>query len=464
MTQKSYGWTTSAAGDGATTYTRVDKQHWDNILAACGGGINGAAPGYLNKLGMLSTAANQVTIDTGGAIVDGKPYRNDASVAITIPSAVGGGNTRIDTIALECDWTAQTVRLVRVAGVDAGSPTPPSLTQTSGTLYQIRLWDVTVNTSGTITVTTDSRAWARFSWLDTGTTGKVLKRKSTDVNGVEWGYQTSPLVTGRLSLSSTLPDPSADITAAANLYLLQYQGNVLELWDGTDWIPFLIPDAGVSLSLASIASGTLYDAFAYNNSGAIGLELLAWSSATARATALALNNGRITKSGDKTRRYLGQLRGSASGQCEDSVVKRFLTNYYNTVRKYMFRSYSPGNHGYTTGTWRWWNNVAASASVEFVSGYDGGTSPISAPNLSVQGQFENSAPQNGAAIGIWNGTSLIGNFSEQATARNLIAVSGILHPTIGTWDFRGYQQVGGAEFGVASANFGSMNVEILIDG
>ena len=463
MTEKSFDWTTSAAGDGATTYTRVDKQHIDNILASCGGGINGVAPGYLNQLGMFGTAANQVTIDTGGAIVDGKPYRNDATKNITIPSAVGGGNTRIDTIALECDWTAQTVRLVRVAGVDAGSPTPPTLTQTSGTLYQVRLWDVTVNTSGTITVTADRRDWARFSIFNTGTTGKVLKRNSALPAGVEWGDPLTPLATCRLSLSSTLPDPSADITAAVNLYLHQYNGNLIDLWDGVNWTPYTIPDAGVSLSLASIASGTIYDAYAYPNSGAIALELLAWSSAAARATVLANNNGRITKSGDKTRRYLGQLRGSASGQCEDSITKRFLTNYFNPVKKYMTRTYS-SSHGYTTGTWRWWNNNAALAAVEFVTGYDGGASPISLPEIWTQGMFNNSSPTNGASIGIWNGTNNLGGLAANTLTRNLITINGILHPTTGVWDFRGYQQMGGAEFGAASTTLTDMTVEILIDG
>lgn len=160
MSQKSYLWTTGGAGDGASTYTRADWARIAEILAACSG-FEGVAPGYLNELEATDGGANTVNINTGGAVVDGKPYLNDASEAVNIPSAVGGGNTRIDRIVLRADWTAQTVRIVRIAGTDAGSPTPPAITQNPGTTYDVPLCQVLVNTSGAVTITEDGeKVWA----------------------------------------------------------------------------------------------------------------------------------------------------------------------------------------------------------------------------------------------------------------------------------------------------------------
>ena len=146
MAQKSYLWTTGAAGDGASTYTRSDLSTLFAVIAAVHAN-EGVAPNLLNALAATVPAANTLRLNTGGAVVDGKAYLNDASLDINIPSAVGGGNTRIDRIVLRADWTAQTVRAVRIAGVDSASPTAPAITQSSGATYDITLYQVTVNTT-----------------------------------------------------------------------------------------------------------------------------------------------------------------------------------------------------------------------------------------------------------------------------------------------------------------------------
>jgi hypothetical protein len=163
MTEMSYWWTTGGAGDGASQYTRADHQWITWITSACIGG-DGVGPTFLNALVGSVPGANTARIATGVAIVDGKPYRSDANVDVTIPSAVGGGNTRIDRIVLRASWSAQTVRITRISGTDAGSPVAPALTQTSGTTYDIPLYQALVNTSGTVTLT-DERQLAA---VDTG--------------------------------------------------------------------------------------------------------------------------------------------------------------------------------------------------------------------------------------------------------------------------------------------------------
>ena len=158
MAEKSLFWTTGGAGDGASTYTRADFALAFKLAAACRA-FQGVAPNYLNELVGSAPAVNTARIGTGGAIVDGKPYENSAPVDVNVPSAVGGGNTRIDRIVLRADWTAQTVRITRIAGTDAISPTAPAITQTSETTYDIMLYQVLVTVGGALTLT-DERVMA----------------------------------------------------------------------------------------------------------------------------------------------------------------------------------------------------------------------------------------------------------------------------------------------------------------
>jgi hypothetical protein len=162
MTEFSGFWTTepsTPAGDQVSGYTQA---HWSTalaILAACSGKI-GIAPGYRSNLAPSVGGANLVNIAAGGAVVDGKWHDSDATVGVTIPSAVGGGNTRIDRIVVRVGWAGFTARVTRIAGVDASSPTAPAITTTSGTTYDIKICQVTVDTSGACTISLDEREWA----------------------------------------------------------------------------------------------------------------------------------------------------------------------------------------------------------------------------------------------------------------------------------------------------------------
>jgi hypothetical protein len=152
MTQKSFLWTTGTSGDGSVEYTQGDWSYITKVLGDAGKS-EGICPGYLSQLSPSSTGNNNARIAPGGAIVDGRPYVNTENVDVVIPSAVGGGNTRIDRIVLRADWTAHTVRVTRIAGVDAGSPTPPTITETSETLYDVIICQVLVTEAGAITIT-----------------------------------------------------------------------------------------------------------------------------------------------------------------------------------------------------------------------------------------------------------------------------------------------------------------------
>jgi Putative phage tail protein len=154
----------------------------------------------------------------------------------------------------------------------------------------------------------------------------------------------------RLTLVSGDPVPAADQTAKTTLYLTPYLGQSLMLYVGAAWV--LRTGGEVSLSLSALAADTVYDIFASDSAGTVALEALAWASATARATALARQDGVWTKSGDPTRRYLGTLSTTVAGQTEDSRLKRLIVNAQNALPRPLARFETAASWTYNAATWR----------------------------------------------------------------------------------------------------------------
>jgi hypothetical protein len=173
MAENSGFWSTNAAGSGdqQASYSQADFSDAYRILSACAS-FEGVAVNFLNELECTDGGFETVDVDTGGAMVDGKWFLNDASQSVTIPSAVGVGNTRIDRIVARADWANFNVSVYRIAGTDAASPTAPAVTQTSETTYDIKLCQVLVDTSGNVSVT-DEREWAEA----TKHVGNIYKRQ-----------------------------------------------------------------------------------------------------------------------------------------------------------------------------------------------------------------------------------------------------------------------------------------------
>ena len=167
---------------------------------------------------------------------------------------------------------------------------------------------------------------------------------------------------GRLTLETGVAVSTSDQTAKTTLYFTPYQGNRIALYDGSAWRLHAFTER--SISLAGLTANTLYDVFIYNNAGTLTLELTAWTNSgagtSARATALALQDGIYVKSGAATRRYLGTIRTTGTiGQCEDSRTKRFVWNNANRVRRSVRRAETTFNWTYSTATWRYLNNSSA---------------------------------------------------------------------------------------------------------
>ena len=154
----------------------------------------------------------------------------------------------------------------------------------------------------------------------------------------------------RLTLTSATPVTTADVTGAATLYCTPYTGNRIALYNGTIWVNYT--SAEFSLALGTLTAAKPYDVFCYQNAGTPTLEFLSWTNDTTRATALAFNGGILIKSGDATRRYLGTFYTTSTTATEDSVLNRYVWNYYNRVIRNLFVYDGTATWQYQTATIR----------------------------------------------------------------------------------------------------------------
>lgn len=158
MTEISRFWDGQVLGDcGPYTSNHMHDQFFRSILN--GTGDQGVLLGWLNGLEVSGTSS-PVTVATGGAIVYGLFYENDAAVSVNVPTPTGGALFRYDRIVVRRLWGAQTCRVAIVGGTDDGPP--PSLTQTAGVQWEIPLAYAYIENDGSITIT-DDRDYCTFS-------------------------------------------------------------------------------------------------------------------------------------------------------------------------------------------------------------------------------------------------------------------------------------------------------------
>jgi hypothetical protein len=160
---------------------------------------------------------------------------------------------------------------------------------------------------------------------------------------------------GRLTLETGVPVSTTDQAAKTSIFYTPYVHNIINLWDGNIWK--CITFSEVTLALGTLTSAKPYDVFGFLNAGALNTELLAWTSDTARATAVTFQDGRYCKSGDKTRLLLGTFYTTATTTTEDSEKNRLVDNIYNTVLRRCTVTDNT-SHTYNSATVRSWNNTS----------------------------------------------------------------------------------------------------------
>lgn len=199
----------------------------------------------------------------------------------------------------------------------------------------------------------------------------------------------------RLTLTTAVPVPPTNVTAATVIYCTPYKGNRMALYSSTG-VPTFYTSNEFSIAVPA-TTVQMYDIFCFASGGVPTLELLAWTNDTTRATAIVANvaSGVYTKSGDSTRRYLGSFRTTgSSGQTEDSVTKRYLFNYYHRVPRALERIETTATWTYSLDTYQ-----QANASTANQVGVVTGISDASI-TLGIWVQVKNSAGSISASIGI----------------------------------------------------------------
>jgi hypothetical protein len=162
---------------------------------------------------------------------------------------------------------------------------------------------------------------------------------------------------GRLTLTSGAPVTTADVAASTNVYYTPHIHNQITLWTGAAWQTIEFTEK--TLALGAVTAALPYDVFGHLSAGELVLEKLAWASATARATAISLQDGRYCKTGDKTRLYLGTFYTIDTTQTADSATKRFLWNMYNRRARLLHYTTADNYWTYAIATWRQANANAA---------------------------------------------------------------------------------------------------------
>jgi hypothetical protein len=164
---------------------------------------------------------------------------------------------------------------------------------------------------------------------------------------------------GRLTLTSGTPVLTTTVSAAGTVYFTPYKGNSIALYTGSAWKTMNFSE--LSITLSSLSASTAYDVFAYDNSGVVALETVAWTNATTRATALTTQDGVMVKSGATTRRYLGSFILDGSKTCSvtfgtaaagGGAAQIDIWNNNNRVSLTTTVLDSTDSWTYTTATWR----------------------------------------------------------------------------------------------------------------
>lgn len=155
MTETSMFWDGTTTGDAsvspydaATEFAKVLRSLAS--AAAIATNLSGVFRGELNGLEASGTAS-PVAVADGRALAYGTWYESDATTNVVIPTP-SAGNSRIDRIVLRKDWSAQTVRITRIAGTQGGAPSAPAMTQVAGTTWDMPLATALINDAGTILV------------------------------------------------------------------------------------------------------------------------------------------------------------------------------------------------------------------------------------------------------------------------------------------------------------------------
>ena len=220
----------------------------------------------------------------------------------------------------------------------------------------------------------------------------------------EGGGGITYICQGRLTLETGVPVSTADQADKTNLYFTPYNGNLIDIYDGTDtWVQHTFTER--TLAVGSLTASKPYDIVIYDNAGTLTLEGVVWTNATTRATALTTQDGVYVLTGATNKRYLGTIYIDSGQKCQDTISKRFVWNLYNQVPRRLF-SFVDAEHTYN-GNERLWNNSTTNNQLEIVTGITRNAASFS---LKVR--------QRSSSAGTWNRSLILQNGTNPGAFQN----------------------------------------------
>ncbi|MBI4185459.1 hypothetical protein HY524_00200 [Candidatus Berkelbacteria bacterium] len=343
-----------------------------------------------------------------------------ASTLIDAPGAGGLGlasSNASGAIIFYANGDNERMRIASDGKVGINTGSPGSTLDVKGTLR------LSGSTSGYVGFSPAAIAGSTTYTLPSadGTGSQAL---STNGSGtLAWGtFLDNSLANGRLTLTNGTAVTTSDVTAATTIYYTPFKGNRIALYDGTNWNIRTFSE--LSKALGTLSNATNYDVFIYDNSGTATIDtLVAWTSDTARATALVLQDGVYVKSGATTRRYVGTIRTTATTTTEDSAAKRYVWNVQNRTARKLTITESTSNWNYSLATWRSANG-SASNRVQYVVG-------LAEDDVAAQVQVMVTNSGNAVAVGVGvgvdstnaNSADIYGGFTGAANMGGLIAAT-----------------------------------------
>lgn len=330
MTEATRPWNGTTIGD-AGPYSDSDWQELYRAIIGWGASRNnvgvflgsGTQPNDGLKVQAQSPATASIDVLMGAALIQGIAYINTATEDFLI-AANASGNPRIDTVIVQVDYALQTGRLAVLQGTPAASPSPPTLTQSAGVMWEIPLADIAV-ANGFATIT-NADITPRHEWVNAPPgvyLDSILNNSGGELND------------GDVVVIDTTADRAMTTLATANSRL------VTGVWRGRtangSYGRVQTEGVGYVLTSAAVTRG----------------DLLATSATAGRAATATRFNG-----------YLGQALetiGSAGRVLANINVRRMLPSPYAVLEDQKATNTAGGSMVATTWTTRDLNTEVADA-------------------------------------------------------------------------------------------------------